>query len=155
MALGRCFEFFRLSLFQYCSNLWFILDISKYVTLGGSCLTDFRFCKSLFSRVLNFLWLCFRRSCEQTFLNFKEMYLWQQHAVLRETSTPPKKWQQTFVLHTQKNNASLILRTQKSAPKSRPKKVSKKAARKVGKSWEKVGKKVYSWTCLAAVLKPV
>jgi len=48
--------------------------------------------------------------------------------------TTPKKWHQTFVLHTQ-NSMSFVLRTQKSEPKSRPKKVGKKAARKVGKKF--------------------
>jgi len=51
----------------------------------------------------------------------------------------PKKWQQTFVLHTQKNSASFVLCTQKSMPKSRPKKVGKKAAKMAAKI---VGRKV-------------
>jgi len=51
---------------------------------------------------------------------------------------PPKKRQQTFVLHTQ-NSSFFELRTQKSTPKSRPqkgyKKAAKHAARKVGKKF--------------------
>jgi len=47
------------------------------------------------------------------------------------TTFIPEKQQQTFVLHTQKNSASFVLRTQKSAPKSRPKKGGKKGGKKV------------------------
>jgi len=50
-------------------------------------------------------------------------------------SPPPKKWQQTFVLHTQKNNSSSVLRTQKKPAKKQAQKVGKKVARKVGKKF--------------------
>ncbi len=70
---------------------------------------------------------------------------WQQHAVLRETSThthtpfppTPKKRQQTFVLHTQ-NSESIVLCAKKQSQKSLQKggkKAAKNAARKVGKKF--------------------
>jgi len=54
----------------------------------------------------------------------------------------PKKWQQTFVLHTQKNSMSFVLRTQKSTPKKAAKNAAEKAAEKVAENVaEKAAKK--------------
>jgi hypothetical protein len=55
-------------------------------------------------------------------------------------SPTPKKWQQTFVLHTQ-NSASFVLRTQKSAPSSKPKKLTKRQQKRLQKGGKKGGKK--------------
>jgi len=84
---------------------------------------------------------------------------WQQHAVLRETSThthtlpPPKKQQQTFALHTQ-NSTSFVLRSAYS--KKRTKKQAKKSWQKVRQErWEKSLFLNLSCCCRETGLKPV